>query len=109
MSYTYIDIPGVLKQKPPKPDLLRLLSPIADWLLIGESLDIPYYELKALSHADIFNTKTKLDMVLQRWMNNQGRPVTWETIRNVVTEPPVNNPKLSHEIHQFLLQKYQND
>ena len=97
-----IDISTVLEKRPMKSDLERLLGPISyQWIEIGESLNIPYHVLKRLQSFRSLDAN-KLSEMLQIWIDMQCSPVTWQTIIDVVSSPPVKNKALVDEIHRFL-------
>lgn len=97
-----LDIFGVLEKMPKKVDLIRLLSPISyQWIVIGESLRIPYGDLKQLTYSHLPDVH-KLSETLQIWIDTKCRPVTWQTIIDVVSNPPVENMVLADEIRHFL-------
>ena len=89
---------------PRKIDLLRLLSPISyQWIEIGESLNIPYDDLKELQYSRLPDAH-KLSTMLQIWIEEECRPVTWQTIIDVVSNPPVENKPLADKMYCFLSQ-----
>ena len=92
----------MLEKRPMTIDLLRLLKPISyQWIEIGESLGIPYYVLKGLQSFPSPDDN-KLNEMLQEWIDSKYTPVTWQTIIDVVSNPPVENKALAYEICRFL-------
>ena len=97
-----LDISAVLEKRPMTIDLQRLLKPISyQWIEIGESLNIPYDVLKR-SQSFPSPDVNKLSEMLQIWIDMQCSPVTWQTIIDVVSSPPIKNKALVDEIHRFL-------
>ena len=92
----------MLEKRPMKKDLLRLLNPIKyQWIEIGELLNIPYGDLKTLQSFPSPDAN-KLSEMLQIWIDKQCSPVTWQTIIDIVGNPPVKNKALVDEIRHFL-------
>ena len=87
---------------PRKIDLIKLLSPFSyQWIEIGESLNIPYHDLEHLQYSSSPDSY-KLSKLLQKWIDMRCSPVTWQTIIDVVGNPPVNNKALAEKIRLFL-------
>ena len=87
---------------PGKTDLINLLSPFSyQWIEIGESLKIPYRDLKDLQYSSSSDS-SKLSKLLQKWIDMRCSPVTWQTIIDVVGNQPVNNEALAKKIRLFL-------
>ena len=81
---------------------MGLLNPISyQWIEIGESLCIPYHYLKELQYSRLPDVH-KLSTMLQIWIDMKCRPVTWQTIIDVVKNPPVDNKASANEIYHFL-------
>ena len=75
------------------------------WHTIGECLEIGSGELDSLlysSQRDI----DKLSQVLQLWNERMTKPVTWNTILEVIGSPPIQNKSVVMEIEKFLECKY---
>ena len=85
-------------------DVLNMLARIdAKWHEIGLGLEIPPNCLDGLQQSHQSNA-VKLASVLTKWMelNGEATPVTWETIRDVVKGPYVQNNDLAVKIYQSL-------
>ena len=74
------------------------------WPIIGECLGIESGELDCLHcyKRDI----DKLSEVLQLWMKRTTKPVTWNTILEVIGSPPIQNKSVVMEIEKFLECEY---
>ena len=48
----------------------------------------------------------KLSKVLQHWMERMTKPVTWNTILEVIGSPPIQNKSVVMEIEKFLECEY---
>ena len=91
------------KQTPRKFDLSQLLAPLVHkWYDIGNALQIDESLLRSLHEETNLSNDIKLSVVLQRWMDIESVPVTWETIIEVVESPSFNNKRLGQEIRNFL-------
>ena len=102
MLYCYYQ--HCLAEKPERVNLLSKLTTIdASWHSIGNGLGLSYNYLQGLAESNISN-QTKLDHVLQMWLNMDGEstPVTWKTIIDVVKGPLVENKALAIKIYQDL-------
>ena len=53
------------------------------------------------------SNQSRLDHVIQTWLNmdDQGFPVTWNTILDVIKGPLVQNKALAREIYEYLKQQ----
>ena len=82
-------------------DLTSVLSEIAyDWRSIGESLEVPFGELKSIQYDS--RPDAKLSDTLQKWIDMRTRPVTWETLLDVLETPPVNKPRIADTVRKYL-------
>ena len=94
-----------------KPDKLEVLAKLvcinASWRGIGLDLGVSYNDLQSLAESNL-STQTKLDHVLQKWieMDGEATPVTWKVILNVIKGPLVQNKAVALEIYNSL--KYLN-
>ena len=96
------DILLILKKEPQKKDLVTVLWPIKyEYYNIGEALDIPDGELKSIKYSGD-SDNNKLSEVLRIWANSKSSPVTWETIIQAVSDPPVNNKYVADKIREHL-------
>ena len=93
----------LLLEKPPsKSDLLQLMSDIEfRWYIIGECLGIQYTLLASLQSKTSSNIE-KLGEVLQIWMETMPKPVTWNTILEVLENPPIESKFILMEMEKFL-------
>ena len=83
-------------------DLTSVLSEIAyDWTSIGESLEVPFGELQSLQYNPRPDA-SKLSDTLQKWIDMRTRPVTWETLLDVLETPPVNKPRIADTVREYL-------
>ena len=75
------------------------------WYTIGECLGIENGDLNSLKSSnqnDYFN----LSQILQLWMDRMTKPVTWNTILEVIGSPPIENKCVVIEIEKFLECEY---
>ena len=90
-----------------KPDKLEVLTKLVcideSWCGIGLDLGVSYNYLRSLADPKL-STQTKLDHVLQKWieMDGQVTPVTWKVILDVIMGPLVQNIAVAMEIYQSL-------
>ena len=75
------------------------------WYTIGELLGIKNGELDSLKFS-IQHDVEKLSKVLQLWMERMTKPVTWNTILEVIGSPPIQNKLLVKKLEKFLECKY---
>ena len=97
---------NLLENTPENSDLLNLLSTIHNkWYIIGARLGIKTGQLDCLissnQHDDV-----KLSKVLQLWMDGMTKPVTWNTILDVIGSPPIQNESVVMDIEKFLECEY---
>ena len=95
-----------LEEPPKNSDLLKLLYRICSWWpIIGDCLGIESGELDSL-HFSNQRDVDKLSKVLQLWMERMTKPVTWNTILEVIGSPPIQNKSVVMEIEKFLECEY---
>ena len=70
---------------------------------IGEQLYIEGNELENIERNASYNNMTRLSKVLQLWINQRKREVTWDTIITVIRNPPLNNVKVANEHLSFFI------
>ena len=75
------------------------------WYTIGECLGIKNGDLDSLNSSNQ-NDDVKLSKVLQLWMERMTKPVTWNTILEVIGSPPIQNKRVVMEIEKFLECEY---
>ena len=93
-----------LVQKPEKRQLLILLDPVKyDWRSIGEQLYVGYGDIKSEEYNASHDNTARLSEVLQLWINQRKREVSWKTIITVIKDPPLNNVNVANEICRFLV------
>ena len=91
-----------LEEAPKKNNLLKLMSGICSrWHTIGDRLEIESGELDSLRYSSQRDID-KLSQVLQLWMERMTKPVTWNTILEVIGSPPIENKSVVVEIEKFL-------
>ena len=83
-------------------NLLKLMSGISNrWYTIGACLGIESADLDSLNSSNQ-RDDVKLSKVLQLWMKRMTKPVTWNTILEVIGSPPIQNKFVVMEIEKFL-------
>ena len=75
------------------------------WHTIGERLEIESGELDCLHFLNQCDVD-KLSKVLQLWMERMTKPVTWNTILEVIGSPPIQNKSVVMDIEKFLECEY---
>ena len=89
-----------LGKEPKKKHLMTLLYPIKyKWNVIGEQLGVPYDDVQ---YNEPYHDSTKLSEVLQVWIDQRSREVSWKVIIKVVEEPPIKYNFLADKIYRFL-------
>ena len=75
------------------------------WRNIGNGLGVSFKVLQGLAESNQSN-QAKLDQVIQNWLDMNGKddgaPVTWITILDLLKGPLVNNKALAMKIYQSL-------
>ena len=95
------DIREILKKSPMIHDLTHVLSEIAfEWRNIGESLEVPFGELKNIQYDT--RPDDRLREALHKWIDLRTSPVTWETLLRVLEIPPVNKPRIADTVRKYL-------
>ena len=90
-------------QEPEKRQLLFVLDPVKyEWRSIGEQLDVGYCDIKSEEYCVSHDNTARLSEVLQLWINQRKREVSWKTIITVIKDPPLNNVNVANEICRFL-------
>ena len=86
-------------------DLLSCIS--HDWSMLGTCLDLDQNDLSSLQQR-LSSSKEKLSEVLHKWKIQQGihMPYTWQTIRDVVCGPVIENRRVGSKIEKYLSEKY---
>ena len=92
--------------QPKRPEVLTQLVCIDTlWRNIGIGLGISCDVLQGLAVSNQSNL-AKLDQIIQKWLDmngeDDGAPVTWITILDVLKGPLVNNKALAMKIYQSL-------
>ena len=80
-----------------------------EWRSIGEQLYIEDNELECIEQNPSYNNTTRLSKTLQLWINQRNREVSWNTIINIIKNPPLNNVNVANKICHLLLNKYDSD
>ena len=109
---TYMTVLYLIVLTDVKPTRCEVLTQLAfinsQWREIGSCLGVSYNYLQGLSQSND-SYQTRLDHVIQKWfdMNGQGEgaPVTWNTIINVIKEPPIHNITRAMRIYEYLKAK----
>ena len=104
MTVLYVSLLTV--ERPTRREVLMQLAFINfQWRNIGNSLGVSYNDLQGLDERNNSN-QARLDQVIQNWldMNGQGEgaPITWNTILDVVSKPPVQNITRAMGIYEYL-------
>ena len=71
------------------------------WYIIGVFLGIEGRDLDSLNSSNQHDVD-KLSQVLQLWMERITKPVTWNTILEVIGSPPIQNKSVVMDIEMFL-------
>ena len=107
--YSYVFLLNVIisiEKAPDNCDLLKLISGICDrWYIIGVCLGIKSGDLNCLYNSNQDDV-VKLFKVLQMWMEKITKPVTWNTILEVIGRPPIENKSVVIDIEKFLECEY---
>ena len=102
----FFSIFNSLEEAPKKDHVLKLMFRICSWWpIIGDCLGIESGELDSLRFSNQHDID-KLSQVLQLWMERMTKPVTWNTILEVIGSPPIQNKSVVVEIEKFLECKY---
>ena len=80
-----------------------------EWRSIGVQLKIEFNDLESLERNASYNNTIRLSNVLQLWMDQRKREVSWDTIITIIKNPPLNNVKVANRICHFLLHEYDSD
>ena len=85
--------------------LTQIICIDASWHEIGDGLRVSYNVLKGLAESNMSN-QTRLGEVIQKWLDmngkDEGAPVTWVTILDVIKGPLVQNKRLAMKIYENL-------
>ena len=104
--FFFLNIFNSLEKAPQKSDLIEQMSGIYSWwYTIGERLEIEAGELDCLRFSNQRDVE-KLSKVLQLWMDRMTKPVTWNTILEVIGSQPIQNKCVVKEIEKFLECEY---
>ena len=92
--------------KPTRREVLFQLACIsASWREIGDGLGVEYNDLDSLTYSNL-KDQTKLSKVIQKWIEmngkDDGEPVTWITIIDLLRGQLVNNKDLAMKIYRSL-------
>ena len=94
---------SIFNSAPDKRDLLELLAEIKHlWYNIGETLRVPYTELKSLQDSPLPDLN-KLSSVLQCWIDKCTTEVTWNSIITAMKSKIVEQAKVGEEIQRHVL------
>lgn len=73
--------------------------PVQDrWERVGEQLDIPDYELTAISRKQHGDALSCCREIFTKWKNRMTCPYTWETIIHVLETPAVDKADLAKKL-----------
>ena len=87
-------------------EVLNQLIPISSkWYVIGVGLQVNVNYLESMANSKLSN-QVKLGKVIQRWLDmdgqDEGAPVTWNALIDVIKGPLVQNKALALTIHAYL-------
>ena len=95
-----------IEKAPENSELLKLICGISNrWYTIGVCLGIKSGDLDSLNSSNQHDD-VKLSKVLQLWIERMTKPVTWNTVLEVIGSPPIQNRSVVIEIEKFLQCKY---
>ena len=80
-----------------------------EWRSIGEQLYLEHNDLESIERDASYNDTTRLSKILQLWINQRKREVSWDTIITIIKNPPLNNVNVANKICHFLLYEYDSD
>ena len=106
MTIIIVSFNFFLAVKPTRREVLIQLACIdASWRELGYGFGVSYNNLRGLAQSYHGNL-TKLSEVIQIWIEMDGKddgaPVTWNTILDVLKGPLINNKALAMKIYQLL-------
>ena len=79
-----------------------------EWYIIGVRLEIENGDLESLNTSN-HHDNVKLSQILQLWMERMTKPVTWNTILEVIGSPSIQKKSVVMEIEEFLESEYLNN
>ena len=86
---------------PDENNLIKLLVDLSSKSYdIGLALNVSQNFLDGLSRD--FTNNVKLAKVIEKWMNTQSSPVTWETVISAIEGPIVDNKSKADELRCHL-------
>ena len=96
----------LLVAQPKRPEVLtQLVCTDTLWRNIGNGLGVSFNILQGLAESNQSN-QAKLDQVIQKWLDMNGKddgaPVTWITILDILKGPLVDNKALAMKIYHLL-------
>lgn len=85
-------------------DLLSCIS--HDWSMLGTCLELDQNDLSSLQQR-LPSSKEKLSEVLYKWkiQQNVRAPYTWQTIKDAVCGPIIQNRRVGKQIEEYLARK----
>ena len=99
---------NIIEQEPDKANLVKVLDCVnCEWRRIGIQLKIEYNDLENIQDNVPYNIR--LSKVLQLWIEQRKREVSWDTIITIIKNPPLNNANVANRICHFLLYEYDSD
>ena len=66
-------------------------------------LCVGYGDIQSEGHSVSHDNKAKLSEVLQLWINQRKREVSWKTIITVIANQPLNNINVANKICCFFI------
>ncbi|XP_019861626.1 PREDICTED: uncharacterized protein LOC109590135 [Amphimedon queenslandica] len=100
-------IDDIWQESPSHRELMDLLSCIShEWSMLGICLELDQNALSSLQQRQS-SSKEKLSKVLHKWkiQQNKSAPYTWQTIKNAVCGPILQNRRVGREIEEYLAKK----
>ena len=88
-------------KRPELHDLVKLLDPIrTKWDVIGSQLGVDTKIIDYPNKSDV----TKLNEVIQKWVETKPTPTTWNNIIEVVKGPVIQSKDVASTIKKYLEQ-----
>ena len=88
-------------KRPELRDLVKLLDPICtEWDVIGSQLKV---DIKIIDDSNK-SVETKLNEVIQKWVETKPTPTTWDNIIEVVKGPVIQSKDVASTIEKYLEQ-----
>lgn len=84
--------------------LAKLIGLNKEWNSFGMALELEYREIQEIESNHPGDVKKCLARVIEEWLKQKGKEVSWKTVYEALKDPLVNRPDIAEEINHCYLE-----